>query len=767
MQEYGRKASTVESRLEELHKRSMHHDDHLRIIDVWWKQVGLIMLIVMQLLTSHSFWKNSSCLPIATIPILRPHQVCRIAYRFWMMANMSPDPPYLSRVTFKDLDDFRKHLSEKGKAIKLKAEVLLSRLASQRGNISPDVSTLENKVAGLLAAQKQYLVKLDTLSSERDKLQSELDDFSLKYFRAEKKLDRAKSAQVQKLEQQAFANATRPAATSGETTSEGAEANGNSPELLLKYEEVTAAATKQKEQLDTFLAEVKTLQEENSTLKSRRETLTDEDFIRTDVFKQFKSQNEELIKRINNLEMTNKLLREEAEKLQAERSVFRTQLEADANQVTQDLEADLLARDQDLARIRSARDEILAENTQRKANMDQERSSVDHIKDLIDAKDDRISALESEISRSKASEGQEALSSSDSEIPHDELLQKYQKLERDFQSINQELPSIEKAYKRMKDLAQKKVLDYAALEERIAILIAEKSKADQKYFAARKDADTRNNEIRSLRHQNGKSTEIIAQLKDLESQNRSLLANMEKQLADLKQSNSSLIIENKKMEATSLDAVRRTDSLSKQVGDLSSLIRSKDAASAVVRERNATQETEVEKLKVRIEHVQKDRDSWKNKALSNSSEEEEMLRVSSTDSRGAGLVLTRALDICLVHNLSQQFQEHGTQDVRSPLLHSMRRRSNQQPYAKMSHVLTRVRQDGCHGRPSLEILARVYVGVVSPVFVPRSLFTVSDQHSVTTQSCSSAIRRMAVGSGTWYTHNLVKAFHRLLLRSGL
>lgn len=39
MQEYSRKASTAESRLEELHKRSVHHDDHLRIIDAWWRQV--------------------------------------------------------------------------------------------------------------------------------------------------------------------------------------------------------------------------------------------------------------------------------------------------------------------------------------------------------------------------------------------------------------------------------------------------------------------------------------------------------------------------------------------------------------------------------------------------------------------------------------------------------------------------------------------------------------------------------------------------------
>lgn len=39
MQEYSRKASTYESRLEELHKRSVHHDDHLRLIDAWWRQV--------------------------------------------------------------------------------------------------------------------------------------------------------------------------------------------------------------------------------------------------------------------------------------------------------------------------------------------------------------------------------------------------------------------------------------------------------------------------------------------------------------------------------------------------------------------------------------------------------------------------------------------------------------------------------------------------------------------------------------------------------
>lgn len=542
------------------------------------------------------------------------------------MTDGATEPPYLSGVSFKDLHDFQKHLQEKGKSIRSRAEALLGRLATHRGQISPDVSKLENKIASLLAAQKEYLVKLDRFSSENEHLSEQLNAATLRYFKAEKKLDRAKSAQVQKLEQQAFANATRPSASSGEGATEGGEANGTSNELLVKYEEATAAATKQKEQLDAILAEIKTLQDENSSLKARRETLTDEDFIRTDVFKQFKNQNEDLIKRINNLETTNKMLQIEAEKLQAERSAFRIQLEADANQVTQELEAEIMSRDQDLARVRSTRDEILAEVTQRKANMEQARSALDHINDLVNAKDDRISALESELSRFKESEDQEMVNVDDEGMTHDQLRQKYRKLESDFQSINQELPSIEKAYKKMKDLAQKKVMDFSALEERVAILIAEKSKADQKYFAARKDADTRNQEIRSLRLQNSKSTEIIAQLKDLESHNRTLLANMEKQLSDLKLTNASLLTEHKKMESTSMEAVRRADGLNRQINDLANLVKSKDSASSVVRERNLMQEAEVEKLKVRIEHVQKDRDSWKNKALSNSSEEEEMLR---------------------------------------------------------------------------------------------------------------------------------------------
>ncbi|KAM3467535.1 hypothetical protein NHJ6243_000156 [Beauveria neobassiana] len=592
MQEYSRRAATAESRLEEVHKRAVHHDDHIRIIDAWWQQV----LDEIELLADAS-----------------------------AATKKLEGPPFLSSVSFKDLQHFQSHLQDKGKAIGIKTENLLQRIAALRGEVKPETSALEGKITGLLAAQKEYLLRLDRLNSEKDALSEQLNTATLRYFKAEKKLDRAKSSQVQKLEQQAFANATRPPSATKEGSEEPVPSIGTNAELLLKYEETTAAAAKQKEQLDNLFREIRTLQDENSTWKAKRESWSDEDFIRTDVFKQFKGQNEELIKRINNLEATNKQLREEAEKLQSERTTFRTQLEADASQVTQELEADIAARDQDLARVRSARDEILAENTQRKASMEQERQSLENMKELVAAKEDRISALESEIARLKPSDAEQSTADL-STMTEDELRQSYKKLEKDFQAINDELPSIEKAFKRMRDLGQKRVMDFDGLEEKIQLLIAEKNKADQKYFAARKDADTRNNEIRSLRHQNSKSAEIIAQLKELESQNRTLLGNLEKQMGDLRLTNATLVSENKKMESATLEGTRRIESLNKQITDLTSLVKSKDSASAIVKERNIQQEAEVEKLKVRIEHAQKDRDNWRSKALSNSSEEEEMLR---------------------------------------------------------------------------------------------------------------------------------------------
>ncbi|KAH8162435.1 hypothetical protein CIB48_g5814 [Xylaria polymorpha] len=611
MLEYKREKTTLEARLEELDKRSTYHDDHIRIMDAWWIQMGKV-------------FQEVSILASEVVPF----------------QDESEDQPFPTQTLFKDSEEFESHLSEKASKIKSTLGTLFSQLASNRGKITPNVANLESQVNNLLAHQKEFMVKVDRLISDKDSLSEQLNNATLRYMKAERRLDRVKSAQVQKLEQQALANSTTRLATGADqangTSSD--ESNGNYASQQAALRELNAVADKQKEQLEAALAQNKSLQTELTSLQTRLTNLTDEDYSRTETFKLFKAQNEDLIKKANNLEAECHTLKQEKIKLEKEREASRQRIQSEAQNLIVDLEDQLQQADTNLARVRATRDELHADVMMLKASKEQERTAIDHMNELLQAKEDRISALESEIQRIQSSGDVDMTTPSDIDaIPLEELREKYKKLKSDYESIENELPGMATAVKKFQALANKKVMDFAAQEERVALTIAEKSKADQKYFNARKESDTKADEVKRLRSQNMKSSEIISQLKEVEAHNRTLVTNLDKQLADMKQSNISVMTENKKLEAMSHDMSRRYDSLKQQISELANLAKTKDSTTSSARERNTHLEAEVEKLKVRLESTAKDRDKWKTKSLSNSSEEEEMLRVSDIEARSPSL----------------------------------------------------------------------------------------------------------------------------------
>ncbi|KAK1780905.1 BRE1 E3 ubiquitin ligase-domain-containing protein [Copromyces sp. CBS 386.78] len=596
MLEYKRSKVDLEHRLQEAEKSAAFHDDHLRVIKQWLSQLTQELELIAE----------GSLKSITLKPA---------------------ESNWVSSLAFKDSKEFRQHLDDIRKPVISKVESLLSKLASSRGEVKPDVAQLEAQVKSLLANQKELAVKIDRLQADNATLSEQYDTATLKVIKAERKLDRVKSAQVQKLEQQALANSTTRQTTNDENGTGSSTENGDAAEYKTKYKEAVAVANKQKEQIESLLAEIKSLQEENASFKIKKEGISEEDYARTDVFKQFKAQNEDLIKRINNLEAVNKQLREDAEKLRAERTSYRATLEQEAQALTSDLEDQIQQKDQDLTRIRSARDELLAELAMRKASQEQEKTASAHLNELVEAMTDRITQLESELERLRPTDDVKATLTEDlSSLSVDELREKFAKLERDYESINKELPALEKSYRKAMGLAHKKVMDFSALEERVAILTAEKSKADQKYFAARKDMDIRIAEIRTLRGQNSKSSEIISQLKDVETQHRALISTLEKQIADLKQSNTTIVTESKKLESLSAEATRRAESVKSQIENLQNLVKSKDTAGRELKEKAMDKEQEAEKLKVRLDKVSSERDKWKTKCQSNSTDEEEVLR---------------------------------------------------------------------------------------------------------------------------------------------
>ncbi|KAL1888358.1 E3 ubiquitin-protein ligase bre1, partial [Ceratocystis pirilliformis] len=602
MHEYRRESQTFSSRLEELHKRSLYHDDHIRIVDAWWRQfVDELELLV------------DSKVPSAdTVP---------------------SEQPYLSRVAFHDTVDFQRHLDEKKRSLASRAEALVGRIAASRGQINPNVTTLESEVSTLLAVQKEYLVKLDRLSNEKQELTEQLNLASLRYFKAEKKLDRAKSAQVTELEQQALSRDARSGQgfNGNAEGSKAAKPSTNHAELKAKIEEEQASVKKQQEQIDSLLADIKALQDENTKLRMSKEPAsgTEEDFAHTELFKSLRSKTEDLIKQVNHLETTNSQIRDECEKLLAERTAFKRQLDSDTQAVTTELDNELLSRDSDLARIRASRDEHMTELNSNKQVLDQERTALNHLKELVAAKDDKIASLESRIARLEPPAEDQEMADVEAkldEVPEEELRAKFRKLQRDYDSINHELPSISTAYKKAMALAHNKVMNLEALERKVELILAEKGRVDQKYFAARKDADMRVTEINTMRRQNSKSAEIIAQLKEVETSNRCTMANLEKQLAQLKKANIALAAEHKKLEGASIEATRKSEGALKEVQNLKELISVRDTSISSLRSITLEKDMESSRLKAKVDSLTKDRDQWRRKAEGNSSDVEHNLR---------------------------------------------------------------------------------------------------------------------------------------------
>lgn len=339
------------------------------------------------------------------------------------------------------------------------------------------------------------------------------------------------------------------------------------------------------------------------------------------------------MKRINHLEATNVQLREEAEKYRSERTAYNMQVDDEAQSTVAEKEAQLERAETDLARIRNARDELLADQQMRKAAQDQEKTAGAKFQELADAREARITALESEIERLRLQIDGSKTTEDVTAMPLEELQGKYTSLQRQYSMLNTELTSMQTAYKKFSTLASQRVTDFGALEEKVARLTAEKSKADQKYFAAMKSKEARDAEVRTLRVQNSKTSDIVAQLKEAESAARSLLSNMDKQASETKEALNSALNKHRATQQQLNESNILVDGLRNQVSELKALSNSKDttlgSTSAALRQA----ETEISGLKQTLTDTNKNLENWKGKSLGNSSSEYEMLRVSYCGAR--------------------------------------------------------------------------------------------------------------------------------------
>lgn len=602
--EYKRERNMLETRVEELEKKSTYHDDHLRVIDAWWDQ----LLDEVRLLTNQPDHTGSGY-------------------------TNGASSEFPSSLLFDDVATFSGHLKEKQTHITASLNALFKSLksASPDHGKSEKVDALQTRLSSLLASEKAHKVEITRLMKEKEDANARLTEATIKYMTAEKKVDRLKSQTLAKIERQAmFHSNTGPdvkkeGGTSDEQSAKDHEisakvAEGNVADAEQARKEAQAIACKQKEELQQLQTDNTRLSEKVTTFTIKFGRLSEEDIASCDAYKNLKVKLEDLATRYNHIEALNKELSERSEKLEAERTIYKDTILAEQQVVISDMQLQLSKTEQDLARVRAGRDELIQDQTQRKSREDQRLAAVKELNELAETRGSRIASLELEVERLRLQLDAETppIDPSFANMGLEELRQKHEQLDKAYKVLSQELPSLEQAFKKAHEQSTRKLTSIQENEDRMKRLQAEKNKADQKYFSAMKAKETLSAENRALKNQNSKSTEIITQLKEAERKVRDLMSNLEKQIAEMKTTQQTLITKNRELQTRVTEQNNTIDSLKSQVTELSTFLKNRDLAVSKEASARREAEIEVEKLHVKLEDAQRALESNKPKGSENS-----------------------------------------------------------------------------------------------------------------------------------------------------
>jgi E3 ubiquitin-protein ligase BRE1 len=160
------------------------------------------------------------------------------------------------------MEGFEAHLKTRSDDIR----DIISHLPSKSADVSPDMADLQSQLAKKLAEEKVTIANLEKALADKQQAEESLEAASLRYMVAEKKLDRARSVTVAKLEKQYILGGSRPNTEASQAKrEESSPANGGTPvgdrsaELEETNTRLTVVSEKQKEQLQKLEAENTTL----------------------------------------------------------------------------------------------------------------------------------------------------------------------------------------------------------------------------------------------------------------------------------------------------------------------------------------------------------------------------------------------------------------------------------------------------------------------------------------------------------------------------
>lgn len=590
MMEYKREKNSLQKELDAVREKTKYHDDHIRAVDVWFKQL-------ITEIKSMSTGDDDEDMDLSSLP---------------------------TSLLFEGQPSLAQHISARTNEIRH----IISRLLGRTKAFSPELTALQKQVSQLLAKENALSVESEGLRSDILNLEARFETATERYVVAERKYDRAKSAAVAKLEKQALMSSTKSEDTAvkqEETTNGVSESNEDYAQLEQEHKKLIATSDTLREQVTKLQEECSKFQTQVTEANSKAVSLNDEDFSKTELFKQFKAQHDDAVKKLNDLDARSTQLKDENRKLLQERTSYQNKLDDETRSTVAEKDNQVGALEKDLARIRTERDNLLADLNIRKATMEREHEAARKIKELNAAQEDRIKSLESETQRLQNATMANADDGQLDNISVEELRAKYTTLNQNYNMLSGELTAMSTAYQRASKTAKQNVEGLSAMEEKLQRLLAEKAKADQKYFAAMKSKETRDQEIRTLKMQTAKSSEVLLQVKEADDASRTLVANLEKQLAEMKDGHSSKTTECRSLQSDKTNQELEVARLNKQVADLKQQLEGKDTEVTTKSTACRNAEVTVSELQSVLSTTRKDLERWK--SSSGQSEAYENLRI--------------------------------------------------------------------------------------------------------------------------------------------
>ncbi|SMN18704.1 similar to Saccharomyces cerevisiae YDL074C BRE1 E3 ubiquitin ligase [Maudiozyma saulgeensis] len=256
------------------------------------------------------------------------------------------------------------------------------------------------------------------------------------------------------------------------------------------------------------------LEKQLSAANSASAGLERNDNIDVDVMK---SKIDILIRENNQLKQINDSFLGKFQKLSSEKEIFNNKITNEFSSNLEGLKTQNLALEKDLVRIRTARDDLLSKLSIVEAET-KTPIILDDLKKSLDLSNEQWKKYENRL-----------------DTTSENLLLK-------------ELQDMEIAFKELTQINNKKYSDLINQESMIAKLKVEKTKADQKYFAAMRSKDPILIENKNMGKAITKTNELILQMKDAEKLLQQKIENLYKQL-QLSQNNEKRLIESTKQES--------------------------------------------------------------------------------------------------------------------------------------------------------------------------------------------------------------------------